>query len=227
MSIHNTQAGFTLVEVLVTTAIVGIIMTGVYNLFNVHNRMAARQEETTLMQQELLSVMEQISDELRMCGYSKTGMADLGFKNRDTANDPDYNRATNSTSIYCILDGNNNGGLDENGTNSSADHVGYGLNINGAGNPSVAAEHFNVVKKYYTGAVRWQPAATNIGDLRFTYFDVNGAPIANPSANLNDIRSVEINATAVPSPERAGLGIANRTMSTRIWCRNQGPQVIP
>lgn len=112
MSIYNTQSGFTLVEVLVTTAIVGIIMTGVYNLFNVHNRMAARQEETTLMQQELLSVMEQISDELRMCGYSSSDMIGLGFSNRDTANDPDYNRATNATSIYCTLDGNNNGGLD-------------------------------------------------------------------------------------------------------------------
>lgn len=221
MLVRDPQTGFTLVEVLVTTVIIGIVTTGVYNLFSVHNRMAAKQEETTLMQQELLAVMVQMADELRMCDYYDRSKFDLpndpfGFSHLPNAN----SRATNATKIYCTLDGNNNGQLDSNGTNSSADHIAYGLNINGAGNPSVDPLHLNVVKKYYSGAIPWQPLATNIGDLRFTYFDANGALIAAPSTNLEDIRIVEINATAVPSPERAGLGIANRTMTTRVLCRN-------
>ncbi|NCD35179.1 MAG: hypothetical protein EOL87_17415 [Spartobacteria bacterium] len=184
--------------------------------------MAAKQEETTLMQQELLAVTSQIADDIRMCGYSSAGGTGFGFAHRPNANNPDYSRITDANRIYCTLDGNHNGTLDESGSNSSLDHVGYGLNINGAGNPSLEPEHRNVVKKYDTGAIHWQPIATNISSLKFDYYDATGNPIITPSANLNKIRSVQISVTAVPSPERAGLGIGSRTIVTRVWCRNLG-----
>lgn len=216
----NEESGLTLVELLVFIAVFGLISTGLYNIFRVHNLMAAKQEETTLMQQELLSVMVQMADELRMCGYSRSSSGAFGFAHRSGANDPDYSRATNATAVYCTLDGNDNGTLDESGTNSSGDHVAYQINVNGAGNPSNASEHRNVLKKFYTGAIKWQPVATNIADLRFVYFDADGNQIVTPSTNLDRIRSVEITATAVPSEARAGLGIGNRTMTTRVYCRN-------
>lgn len=214
------QRGLTLVELLVAIAAFGLVSTGIFKIFDVHNRMGAVQEETTLMQQELLSVMSQMADELRMCGYSPTQNSGFGFAHRDGANAPDYSRTTSATSIYCTMDGNANGTLDEVGAGSSGDHVGYQISVNAAGNPSNAADDRNVLKKYYTGAIPWQPAAINIGELRFVYFDADGNQIANPSANLDSIRIVEITATAVPSQARAGLGIGNRTMTTRILCRN-------
>ena len=218
MAIIRTQHGFTIIEILITTVIIGIITTGVYNVFNTHNRIAAKQEETTHMQQELLIIVGQIADDLRMCGFTP-GSGNFGFSHRPNSGSPDYGRAVNATTIYCTLDADGNGTHD---ANSANEHIGYALNIANSGAPLAAPD--NILRKYASDSstTKWQPAGMNISNLRFSYFDATGNVINNPSANLGDIRSVEINATAVPSPERTGLGIASRTMSTRVWCRNLG-----
>lgn len=220
MAMMREKNGFTLIEILVTTVIVGIITTSVYNVFNIHNRMAAKQEETTHMQQELLIIMGQMADDLRMCGFSPSS-GSFGFSHRPTTGSPDYGRAVNATTIYCTVDADGNGAHD---VNSTDEHIGYALNIDNNG--AILASSDNILRKYASDSstTKWQPAAVNIGSLRFIYFDASGSVIANPSAsaNLGDIRSVEITAIAVPSPERAGLNIGNRTMTTRVWCRNLG-----
>jgi len=84
----------TLVEILVAMVMMGIVLTGLYNLFRVHNLMAAKQEETTVMQQELLSAVVQIAEDLRMCGYTVTSGTSNGF----------VEIATNATSVRCTRD---------------------------------------------------------------------------------------------------------------------------
>ena len=215
-----TESGLTLVELLVAMAIMAGVLAGISSLFAVHNRMAAKQEETTLMQQELLSSVARMAEELRMCGYSPTGKAGFGFVHAPGTGSPDYGRATNETSVYCTLDWNGNGELSENGTGSSFEHVSYRVNTLNSGARKSPPD--NVLRKYDTGAVHWQPSSTNIADLRFAYFDANGDPIPDPGGNTDRIRMVRIEATAVASSARAGLGINNRTMSTNVWCRNLG-----
>jgi hypothetical protein len=68
--------------------------------------------------------------------------------------------------------------------------------------------------------VNWQPFSTNIGDLRFTYFDAGGSVINDPQTQTKNIRGVRVEITAFPSPSRVSLGIGNRTVSTMVWCRN-------
>ncbi|MBU4524097.1 MAG: prepilin-type N-terminal cleavage/methylation domain-containing protein [Desulfomicrobium sp.] len=94
MSEKRAQSGMTLVEILVAMVMMGIVLTGLYNLFRVHNLMAAKQEETTVMQQELLSAVVQIAEDLRMCGYTVTSGTSNGF----------VEIATNATSVRCTRD---------------------------------------------------------------------------------------------------------------------------
>jgi prepilin-type N-terminal cleavage/methylation domain-containing protein len=214
----NFQNGMTLIEILVSITITGIIITGVFSIFKTHHAIAIKQEEMTLMQQELLTAAAQISDDLRMCGYSAKGTPGFGFINKPEVGSPDYGRGTNETSIACTKDWNGDGTVNENGTGSSLEHVAYRLNVANNGSPKPQPD--NVLRKYDTGSVHWQPASTNIAALRFSYFDADGSPIADPGTNTNTIRIVRIELTAAPSEDRANLGIANRTTSALVLCRN-------
>lgn len=218
MSTHN-QSGMTLVELLIAIVMFSIIVTGVYSLFRVHNLMAAKQEETTLMQQELLATMVQIAEDLRMCGYSPAG-GDFGF----VGVDPDgYGRGTNSTSVYCTKDiYDEDGNVDEDDENATDEHAAYMINITDTGTPKASPD--NILRRYVPSgtAVKWQQVAINISSLEFAYLDSNGDAIANPTADAESIRTVQITATAVPSASRAQLGINSRTMTTSVQCRNLG-----
>lgn len=214
----KTQSGMTMIELLIIISIMGAVIACIYNIFQSHHRIAIKQEETTLMQQELLTAITQIADDLRMCGYSAQGTPGFGFTHRPTPESPDFGRATNATSIFCTLDWNQDGTLNENGTGSSREHIGYRLNVTNNGSPKPVPD--NVLRKYDTGAVHWQPACTNIAALRFAYFDDEGNLIANPETSADAIRIVSIELTAAPSENHAHLEIGNRTMSTRVMCRN-------
>ena len=187
---HRNQSGMTLVEILVAMAILGVIITGIYNLFRVHNLMAARQEETTLMQQELLSALVQMADDLRMCGYAPDG-GPFGFNATQT----------NATAVYCT----------KNATGAGNDtQIGYRLD---------AAN--NEIDFFLNSNATWEATASNIAALNLVYLNNNGT-ILNPATDAANIRYVDITATAIASTERSNLNIGNRTMSTRVYCRNMG-----
>ncbi len=190
---HN-QSGMTLVEILVAMVMMGILATGIYNLFRVHNLMAAKQEETTHMQQELLSVMVQISEDLRMCGYSAGNSTNVGFNAT----------ATNSTSVYCTKQ--------QTGANGDTNtDIGYMFNLGE-----------NKIYFFLNSNSTWATAASNIADINFTYRDIDGNIIPLPIADTDEIRFVDIVAIAQSTDSRSALNIRDRTMNTRVYCRNMG-----
>lgn len=190
MSDNKAQSGMTLVEILVAMVMMGIIITGIYNLFRVHNLMAAKQEETTHMQQELLSAMAQMATDLRMCGLNLPGNSGNGF----------VHNATNATSVHCTRAPAPDGST----------QIGYILRLD------------NTID-WLNASSDWVTASENIAGLNFTYLTRNGTVI-NPVStdNAGDIRFIDITIVAQASEERASLNIANRTMSTRVYCRNMG-----
>ena len=196
MSEQKAQSGMTLVEILVAMVITGVVITGVYNLFRVHNLMAAKQEETTLMQQELLSIIILMADDLRMCGYAPT-TGTFGFNAT----------GTNATAVFCTSDKNRNGVLDANNTNP--EHLGYRFSG-------------NQIAIFEPESSSWVSTSDVFADLQLRYFDSTGTLLAVNGNNTGNIRFVEITATATASPARANLPIANRTMTTIVYCRNLG-----
>lgn len=158
MSDKEAQSGMTLVEILVAMVMMGIIITGIYNLFRVHNLMAAKQEETTLMQQELLSSMVQIAEDLRMCGYKE---ATNGTKNGFDADE------TNATSVRCTRDPAPDGST----------QIGYILRpdntiewLNASAEWVTAAENIsnlNFIYRNSDGTIIDPIDTTNVDDIRF------------------------------------------------------------
>jgi prepilin-type N-terminal cleavage/methylation domain-containing protein len=217
------QSGMTLVETLVAMTISGLIVSAVYSLFQTHHRIAARQSQTTLMQQELHSAAALISEELRMCGFSAQGSPSFGFSHNPGIGAPDYGRATTGSAVYCSQDWNADGTINENGSGSLREHAGFRLNVANDGSAKKVPDH--VLRKYDTGAVAWQPFSTNIGDLRFTYFDASGEIITEPHAHTQNIRGVRVEITAIPS--KLHLGVGDRTLSTMVWCRNTQMEKMP
>jgi len=219
------QSGMTLVEILVAMAISGLIAGAIYSVFHTHHRIAVRQSQASLMQQELLSAISAIAQELRMCGFSARWSPGFGFSHRPGTDAPDYGRATTGTAVYCTQDWNADGNINESGSGSLREHAGFRLNVANDGSAKMVPDH--VLRKYDTGAVRWQPLSTNIGDLRFTYFTANGEIISDPHAHTRDIHGVRVAITAIPDPSHAGLGIGNQTLSTMVWCRNAHREKTP
>ena len=187
------QAGMTLVELLISIIIFGILSTAIYNIFKIHNLMAARQEERTNMQQELLSSIVQISEDLRMCGYKFTAAGSVGF----LAN------STNATSIYCTKEAS---------IFSNSTDIGYTFI-----QPNREIIFFN------NATASWENAANNIENLTLRYMELDGSTIpAITNATVQNIRSIEISITAAASEERSKLNINDRTMSTMVFIRNAG-----
>ena len=219
------QSGMTLIELLVAMAISGLILGAIFTLFQTHQRMAIRQSQTALMQQELLSAISLISNDLRMCGFSAHAAPGFGFSHRPGTGAPDYGRTTTSSSVYCTQDMNADGVANEDDSGSLREHAGFRLNV--ANDGSAKSEPDNVLRKYDTGTVHWQPVNTNIGDLSFTYFNKRGDIIEDSPPDTQSIRGVLVRITAIPSPSHAGMGIGNSTMSAMVWCRNTDMDKTP
>ncbi|WP_320041287.1 prepilin-type N-terminal cleavage/methylation domain-containing protein [uncultured Desulfobacter sp.] len=78
--ICKTSCGFTLIEILISLAISGIILTGILYVFETSNKSYIVQDDVARMQQNVRIAKYYIEKDLRMAGYGVMGMAsDDGF----------------------------------------------------------------------------------------------------------------------------------------------------
>ena len=64
----RSEKGFSLIELLIVVAVMGLIMGAIYSLFNVHRNTAYSQLEVVEVQQNLRVALDNISRDLRMAG---------------------------------------------------------------------------------------------------------------------------------------------------------------
>lgn len=96
-SFLNNRRGFSLIEILVVIAMLGIIMGAVYSLLITNQRAAYTSDETVEVQQNLRIAMESISKDLRMAGM----LVMLDTSGSDPSQRP-LNTITNDTGIKIL-----------------------------------------------------------------------------------------------------------------------------
>ncbi|MFP3928877.1 MAG: prepilin-type N-terminal cleavage/methylation domain-containing protein [Desulfobacteraceae bacterium] len=158
--------GFTVVELLVSMAVAGVVMAGVYLTFYSQQKSYVTQTAVAAMQQNLRAAMHHLKHEIRMAGYDPEGTAEAGIVS--ALND----------SIQVTMDLNGDGDTDdqdEDVTYRLYDADGDGIIDLGRQTPSGT-----------------EMAAENIDALDFVYLDSSGAQTADP----DEIRSVQITVVA-------------------------------
>lgn len=177
--------GFTLVELLITLAVSGVIMTGVYTAFKAQQDSYLAQEQVAELQQNIRAGLDIMTREIRMAGFDpdNRGQADITTANANTL----------LFSLVADNDGIDNVNADGDGdTSTGADEPGELMTLQfdlydayGDGDTDLGRQE---------GGIK-RALAENIDNLEFFYTLEDGTQTITP-ADPSDIRSVEISILA-------------------------------
>jgi type IV pilus assembly protein PilW len=185
------SAGFTLVEMLISIAILSILFGTIYRTFDIFSRSFTKENVKAGVQQKTRIGTDLMARDIRMAGLNPLGSANAGFNSANT----------NSTSIQFTADLNYDGDI-----NDPFEDITYALNGN----------LLQQTSDLGTGMVT-ATLLDNVTGLAFTYLDETDTPLAEPIPT-DQIRTVLISLTTRRESGRDGP--ISRTYTTRVRCRN-------
>ena len=220
--------GFTLIEIMIAMVILGIVLTGVVQMFIQTGTYHTRQEMMVTTSQDLRATKMLMVQEIREAGLNPTAVADVGFQ---LDGDDRFNTDANSIHLtrdqYKQVGGNWVDGYDGKTDGSDEDISYYRTNddcIPGAVVGAVLAAGVNTpgCLRRNTGG-GGQPVMPDVTNLQFVYYDTNNViiPPANltKSSVLETIRTVEVTLTGqVENPGR--VIETSQTLQFKILARN-------
>jgi len=198
--------GFTLPELLVSVAIAGIVMSGIYSAYSSQQRSYIVQEQVAAMQQNLRASMDLMEREIRMAAYDPTGGAGAKIITADTAE------------LQFRIDFNGDGDFTTSSTPPKPDpneQIRYALKLDADRDGIADGSPCSLGRETWGSGL--MPVAENIDALNFVYLDKDG----NPTTTLEEIRSVQIALVA-----RTGRGDP-RYKDTAIYRNQRGAVVLP
>lgn len=229
------QKGFTLIEFVVTMAIMGIVLAGIYSVYYSQQRSFIVQDEVAEMQQNLRAAMFFMAKEIRMAGCNPTGgAATIGIV--DNGWDAAENRHT-SINFAMDLRGKDPDDPPDGDTSDPHENVTYRLDDSDGDGVN------DILVRFPPGGgsppnILDIAVAENIDALDFVYLDASGTP----TTSLLLTRSVQI--TLVARTGRGDPGYTDTTtyrnlrgdpiygpandnfrrkrLATNIKCRNMG-----
>ncbi|MCF8053383.1 MAG: PilW family protein [Desulfobacterales bacterium] len=224
---HRSAAGFTLIEVLIVMAISGLVLTGVYSVFNAQQRAHAINTQLVQMHQNLRAALAIMERDIRMAGYSPSGNADVGFA------------AAREGFMQLTMDLNDDGDAGDGAiANAGEEDVTYGFqaaedaNRDGRLDDPDAVAH---LRRDWGGGM--QPMARNIKAVYFAYAfdDDQDGDIDRHGPNLDDppIWAVDSNGDGtldLDVDNNAALGSPvdlDRIRAVRIWLLARSEKAVP
>jgi len=204
------EDGFTLVELMITVVVSGIIVAAIYSTYIIQQRTYTDQDAVVEMQQNLRAALMLMSREIRMAGFRGNGDAQAGFQ------------LAARDALVLTAD------LDEDGdTSDSGENIGYDLYI------TDEDELTKIGWASSDNALEWselpensghyeisghQPLAENIEQLEFNYILSDGSTTTSPtSGQLNQIRAVQVSILArAGTPDREFI-------NTKLYCPASHP----
>lgn len=179
----NNYNGFTLVEIMMTMAISGMIVAAMYAAYLSQQRTYLMQEQVAEMQQNIRAALDKISREIRMAGYDPTGGAGAGIT------------TASAGQISFTLDNNGDGDTADSGERTDfgfSAAVGNDADRNGVPDTVTNGVPDSLSLGRRSGGGGYLEIADNIQAIEFRYLDANGAV----TATLADIRSIQISILA-------------------------------
>jgi type IV pilus assembly protein PilW len=203
----NFTSGFTLIEVLVSIAMLSIFSAAAMAILIPLSRSYTTTEVASSAQQVVRMAVEVIANDIRLAGLDPlrqlqgldgSGLPLAGFQE------------AGATSVRFTCDRVADGEEEANGTidDSNFENITYYY--------EAATQSLNL--RLYAGAPvqTSQQLVNNISNLRFRYYDEDG----NETGDLQAIRAVQISMTV---EEEVGTeGTIERSYTTRVLCRNLG-----
>jgi len=227
----SNKKGFTLVELMITMAISGILVAAIYSVYTLQQKTHTAQDQVVEMQQNIRAAVLTMVQELRMAGYDPTSSAGATIT---SANKSSISFQQDLTEDGDVIDANENITYGF----SDADHT-DGLVDNTAG---IAA-----LRRDTGGGL--QPIAENIQAIEFQYRDRDNNILTVPVGTPSEIRTITISILARAARQDARFsndnvytpasGVAwdlngdatgnaandayrRRLLTTTVQCRNMG-----
>lgn len=194
--------GFSLVEMLITMAIVGIVISAIYSVFLSSNRSYTTQDQVANAQQGARVGVDFMVRDIRMAGLDPLSPATDAVDS-----DGAGIKVATATTIRFTSDINMDGIIQ----GATSERITYQY---------IAAN--SVLQRCIDegGTPNWQTLIDDVTALTFGYLDVADNNIAVPVAagDLGDIRTVVIAMTCQGTDAEGG--VITRTLNTRVRCRN-------
>ncbi len=240
--IAKNSGGFTLIELMISIAIFGVIMAGITAAYRAQIRSHCTQQEIMEMQQNIRAALYLMEKEIKSAGLNPTGTPGIGIITADT-HTIDFSMDFTGGAGNGIDDDDDGmtdegrNGLDDNGnllfdepdeaewydgdTNDPNERITYVLSndVDADGqNDGLPGGACDLMRN---GEI----LAPNMDALNFVYLNAAGAPLATPVADTTQIRSVQVSLVA-----RSGAFPSNASIEyvdTQSYQNQQNTTILP
>lgn len=202
------EGGYTLVELMLTVLISGLLSAAVYAAYVSQQRTYIAQEQVAEMQQNIRAALDTMIREIRMAGFDPTSTAGTGITTA-LSGQIEFTQDLNADG-----DSNDDGEKIDFGFSAAA-----GNDVNRDGIPDTNGDVLSLGRQSCNAGAcgGYQPIAENIQAIEFRYLDEDGAA----TATINKIRSVQISILARAG--RSDPNFYNNMTYTAASGANWGP----